>query len=67
MLTKPMGRVIQRLWEASSDRKETVMTVGTVPLNVFDADLPTLSYGVDETPAEVYPHFQAAQRRAPSR
>jgi cytochrome P450 len=60
-----MGRVIQRLWEASSDRKETVMTVGTVPLNVFDADLPTLSYGVDETPAEVYPHFQAAQRRAP--
>jgi cytochrome P450 len=41
------------------------MTVGTVPLSVFDADLPTLSYSVEETPAAVYPLFQAAQQQAP--
>ena len=41
------------------------MTVGTAPCNVFDADLPTLSYSPDETPAEVYPRFQAAQQQAP--
>ncbi|MGB7161655.1 MAG: cytochrome P450, partial [Mycobacterium sp.] len=41
------------------------MTVGTVPLKVFDADLPTLSYSLEETPAEVYSRFQAAQRQAP--
>jgi cytochrome P450 len=41
------------------------MTVGTVPSKAFDADLPTLSYGVEETPAEVYPRLQAAQRQAP--
>jgi cytochrome P450 len=40
------------------------MTVGTVPSKVFDADLPTLNYGVEETPAEVYPRLQAAQRQA---
>ncbi|MFZ3347274.1 MAG: cytochrome P450, partial [Mycobacterium sp.] len=41
------------------------MTVGTVPLKVFDADLPALSYGIEETPAAVYPLFQAAQKQAP--
>ncbi|MDT7770091.1 MAG: hypothetical protein QOI30_3101, partial [Mycobacterium sp.] len=41
------------------------MTVGAAPLKVFDADLPTLSYGAEETPAEVYPRFQAAQQQAP--
>jgi cytochrome P450 len=41
------------------------MTVGTVPVSVFDADLPTLSYGVEEPPAAVYPLFQAAQKQAP--
>ena len=41
------------------------MTVGTAPPSVFDADLPTLSYSVDETPAAVYPRFRAAQQQAP--
>jgi cytochrome P450 len=41
------------------------MTVGTAPPSVFDADLPTLAYDVEETPAEVYPRLQAAQRQAP--
>ena len=41
------------------------MTVGTAPPSVFDADLPTLSYSVDETPAAVYPRFREAQRQAP--
>ena len=41
------------------------MIVGTVPASVFDADLPTLAYGDEETPAEVYPRLQAAQRQAP--
>lgn len=41
------------------------MTVGAVPASVFDADLPTLAYGLEETPAEVYPRLQAAQRQAP--
>jgi cytochrome P450 len=41
------------------------MTVGTAPASVFDADLPSLSYGPEETPAEVYPRLQAAQRQAP--
>jgi cytochrome P450 len=49
----------------SDASKETVMTVGTAPPSVFDADLPTLSYRVDETPAAVYPRFQEAQRQAP--
>jgi cytochrome P450 len=52
--------------ESLSDAsKETVMTIGTAPPSVFDADLPTLSYSVDETPAAVYPRFQEAQRQAP--
>lgn len=41
------------------------MAVGTAPASVFDADLPTVAYGVDETPAEVYPRLREAQRRAP--
>jgi cytochrome P450 len=41
------------------------MTVGTAARNVFDADLPTLDYDTDKSPAEVYPLFQAAQREAP--
>jgi cytochrome P450 len=41
------------------------MTVGAAPASVFDADLPTLAYDVEETPAEVYPRLQAAQRQAP--
>ncbi|OBH19822.1 MULTISPECIES: cytochrome P450 [unclassified Mycobacterium] len=41
------------------------MAVGTAPTSVFDADLPTLAYGAEETPAEVYPRLQEAQRRAP--
>src|SRR5271168_5138198 len=49
----------------SDASKETVMTIGTAPPSVFDADLPTLSYSVDETPAAVYPRFRAAQQRAP--
>lgn len=40
------------------------MTVNTLCPSVFDAGLPTLSYEVDETPAEVYPRIQAAQQRA---
>jgi len=41
------------------------MTVRTAPASVFDADLPTLTYGDEETPAEVYPRLQEAQRQAP--
>jgi cytochrome P450 len=41
------------------------MTVGTVPASVFDADLPALTYEASETPAEVYPRIQEAQRLAP--
>src|ERR1700685_994695 len=41
------------------------MAVGTVPRNVFGAGLPTLSYGTEESPAEVYPRFQGVQRQAP--
>jgi cytochrome P450 len=41
------------------------MTVGTAAPSVFDADLPTLAYEGTETPAEVYPRLQAAQRQAP--
>jgi cytochrome P450 len=45
--------------------QETVMTVGAAPPSVFDADLPTLTYDSEETPAQVYPRLQAAQRHAP--
>jgi cytochrome P450 len=41
------------------------MTVGAAPPSVFDADLPTLTYDSEETPAQVYPRLQAAQRHAP--
>jgi len=41
------------------------MTIGTAPASIFDADLPTLTYAETETPAEVYPRLQAAQRLAP--
>jgi len=41
------------------------MTVGTAPPSVFDADLPSLAYDMEETPAEIYPRMQAAQRQAP--
>src|SRR5215469_96868 len=41
------------------------MIVGIAPASVFDADLPALAYGDEETPAEVYPRLQAAQRHAP--
>src|SRR5246127_5796795 len=41
------------------------MTVGAAPASVFDADLPALAYDPEETPAEVYPRLQAAQRQAP--
>jgi cytochrome P450 len=41
------------------------MTVGTAPASVFDSDLPTLDYAVEESPAEVYPRLRAAQRQAP--
>ncbi len=41
------------------------MAVGTAPASVFDADLPTLTYGHEETPAAVYPRLREAQRQAP--
>jgi len=41
------------------------MAVGTAPANVFDADLPTLEYGDEETPAEVRPRLRAAQQQGP--
>lgn len=41
------------------------MTVGAAPASVFDADLPTVAYEADETPAQVYPRLREAQRQAP--
>ncbi|MBW0017573.1 MAG: cytochrome P450 [Mycobacterium sp.] len=41
------------------------MVVSTAPPSVFDAELPTLAYQHTETPAEVYPRIQAAQKLAP--
>ena len=41
------------------------MSVGAAPPSVFDADLPTLAYHDEETPAAVYPRLQEAQRQAP--
>jgi cytochrome P450 len=41
------------------------MTVGTAALRLSDADLPTLHYSAEETPAQVYPRFREAQERAP--
>src|SRR6516165_1661946 len=45
--------------------RQGFMTVGAAPTSVFDTDLPTLAYREEETPAEVYPRLQAAQRQAP--
>jgi cytochrome P450 len=58
-------KVVRKLRDRGIDPKETVMTVGAAPTSVFEADLPTLEYGGDETPAEVYPLLQAAQWQAP--
>jgi hypothetical protein len=41
------------------------MAVGTAPVDIFDADLPTLTYDATETPVAVYPRIFAAQRQAP--
>lgn len=41
------------------------MTATTICPSVFDAGLPTLSYGFAETPAEVYPRIRAAQQQGP--
>ena len=41
------------------------MTVGTAPPSVFDADLPTLSYSVDETPAAGLSPLPGSARQAP--
>ncbi|WP_445162089.1 cytochrome P450 [Mycobacterium sp. Dal123C01] len=41
------------------------MAVGTAPASVFDADLPALSYDAAETPSDIYPRIEAAQRQAP--
>ena len=32
--------------------------------NVFEAELPTLSYEFNETPIEIYPRVQAARQQA---
>ncbi|OBK52246.1 cytochrome P450 [Mycobacterium kubicae] len=40
------------------------MTLYSEP-SVFDADLPTLTYGIAETPAEVHPRIQQAREQAP--
>ncbi|OBK93326.1 cytochrome [Mycobacterium asiaticum] len=41
------------------------MAVGIAPMNIFDADLPTLAYDPEETPAAIYPRIQSAQQQAP--
>jgi cytochrome P450 len=41
------------------------MTVNTAEPSVFDAGLPTLDYGISDTPQEIYPQFRAAQQVAP--
>lgn len=41
------------------------MAVATALPNVFDAGLPAIDYDYTESPAEVYPRIQEAQRRAP--
>jgi cytochrome P450 len=40
------------------------MTIGTAARTLSDADLPTLNYSADETPAQVYPRFREAQKQA---
>lgn len=46
------------------EHSERQMTVNTLSPNVFDAGLPMLSYGFEETPAEVYPRIRMAQQQA---
>lgn len=41
------------------------MIVDTTKPGVFDAELPTLSYDLTQTPAEVYPQLQRAREQAP--
>ncbi len=41
------------------------MTISTSVQNVFDAGLPTLTYDLAATPAEVWPDLRDAQRAAP--
>src|ERR1700761_6069761 len=41
------------------------MTVSTAARRLSDADLPTVDYGADENPAQVYPRLREAQRHAP--
>ncbi len=41
------------------------MTVNTAKPSVFEAGLPTLTYDFSDTPQEIYPQFQQAQRDAP--
>lgn len=41
------------------------MTVDVLAPSVFDAGLPTLSYDVEETPADVFPRIREAQAQAP--
>lgn len=53
------GHIAQAAAEAIA-----LMTVNSAARNIFDADLPILSYDITETPSEVYPRIQAAQRVA---
>ncbi|MGQ9351881.1 cytochrome P450 [Mycolicibacterium gilvum] len=41
------------------------MTASTTARNVFDADLPTLTYDLSSTPAEVWPSLREARSLAP--
>jgi cytochrome P450 len=41
------------------------MTVGAAAVPLADADLPTLDYRADETPAQVSPRLREAQQQAP--
>ena len=41
------------------------MSINTLCPNVFDAGLPVLSYEFADTPADVYPQIQAAQKQSP--
>ena len=41
------------------------MNVDVLCPNVFDAGLPTLTYDVDETPADVFPRIREAQSQGP--
>src|ERR1700741_1092122 len=41
------------------------MVVDALCPNVFDAELPVLTYEFADTPADVYPRIQAAQQQSP--